>query len=126
MPKNSFLQAIFSGPKFSLSPIEKTNKGTLRIGEVIPVFKTMLMGRETLSLNLGHLVRFSPTIVPVMEGYEVTFDAFCVPVTALAYAQRMERDIQDFHNLALNGGDVDNPFCQAIYTSTQCYCEEYK
>lgn len=116
MPKNSFLQAIFSGPKFSLSPIEKTNKGTLRIGEVVPVFKTMLMGRETLSLNLGHLVRFSPTIVPVMEGYEVTFDAFCVPVTALAYAQRMERDIQDFHNLALNAGDVNNPFCQSITT----------
>lgn len=114
MPKNSFLKAIFSGPKFSLSPIEKTNKGSVRIGEVIPVYKTMLMGRETLSLNLGHLVRFAPTVVPVMEGYEVTFDAFCVPVSALAYAQRKERDIQDFHNLALNDGSVSNPFCQTI------------
>ena len=61
MPKNSFLKAIFSGPKFSLDPIEKTNKGTIRIGEVIPVYKTMLQGREKITLDLGHLVRFAPT-----------------------------------------------------------------
>ena len=111
MPKNSFLKAVFSGPKFSLSPIEKTNKGTVRIGEIVPVYKTMLMGREKIELELGHLVRFAPTVVPVMEGYEVNFDAFCVPVSALGYAQRKERDIMDFHNLALNDGEVYNPLC---------------
>ena len=114
MPKNSFLKAIFSGPKFSLDPIEKTNKGTIRIGEVIPVYKTMLQGRETISLDLGHLVRFAPTSVPVMEGYEVNFDAFCVPVSALGYPQRKERDIMDFHNLALNDGETKNPLCHHI------------
>ena len=114
MPKNSFLKAIFSGPKFSVSPIEKTNKGTIRLGEVIPVYKTMLQGREKLELDLGHLVRFAPTSVPVMEGYEVNFEAFCVPVTALAYAQRQERDIMDFHNLAVNDGEQLNPFCHYI------------
>lgn len=114
MPKNSFLKAVFSGPKFSLAPIEKTNKGTTRLGQVIPVYKTMLNGREKIELDLGHLVRFAPTSVPVMEGYEVNFDAFCVPVSAIGYAQRMERDVMDFHNLALNDGEDINPFCKTL------------
>lgn len=110
MPKNSFLKALFSGPKFSLAPVEKTNKGTLRIGEVVPVYATMINPREGIELNLGHLVRFSPMNVPVMEGYETRFEAFAVPLSAIGYPSHAERDIDDFHNLALNDGSFVNPF----------------
>ena len=113
MPKNSFLKALFPGIKYSLSPIDKRVKGTAKIGQVLPVYWTMLNGKESVSLDLGHLVRFLPTNVPVMEGYKVTFDAFAVPLTALSYAERHERDVIDFHNLALNGGEEQNPFVKS-------------
>lgn len=111
MPKNSFLQAIFSGPKFSLAPIEKNNRGSLKIGDVVPCYATVLNPREGIELNMSHLVRFMPAKAPVMEGYKVTFDAFAVPYSALGYAERKERDIDDFFNLKVNGGNIVNPFC---------------
>lgn len=110
MPKNSFLKALFPSLKYSLSPIDVNTKGTVKIGKIVPVFATMLNGKESVELDESHLIRFMPTNVPVMEGYRVDFDAFAVPLTALAYAERKERDIIDFHNLALNGGDSENPF----------------
>lgn len=114
MPKNSFLSALFSGPKFSIAPIEQNNKGTVKIGEVIPVFATILNPREGIQLDMAHLVRFLPAKAPVMEGYKVTFDAFAVPYSALGYADRKERDIDDFFNLKENGGLVGNPFCRTF------------
>lgn len=111
MPKNSFLQAIFSGPKFSLAPIEKNNRGSLKIGDVVPCYAAVLNPREGIELNMSHLVRFMPAKAPVMEGYKVTFDAFAVPYSALGYAERKERDIDDFFNLKVNGGNIENPFC---------------
>lgn len=113
MPKNSFLKALFPGIKYSLSPIDKRVKGTAKIGQVLPVYWTMLNGKESVELDLGHLVRFLPTNVPVMEGYKVTFDAFAVSLSALAYAERKERNVIDFHNLALNGGEDVNPFVKS-------------
>lgn len=111
MPKNSFLQALFKGPKFSLAPIEKRNRGSLKIGTVVPIFANVLNPREGVELNMSHLVRFLPAKAPVMEGYKVTFDAFAVPFSALGYAERKERDIDDFFNLQENGGLIQNPFC---------------
>lgn len=111
MPKNSFLQALFSGPKFSLAPIEKNNRGSVKIGQIVPVWATVLNPREGVELNMSHLVRFLPAKAPVMEGYKVTFDAFAVPYSALGYAERKERDIDDFFNLKENGGAIQNPFC---------------
>lgn len=111
MPKNSFLQALFSGPKFSLAPIEKSNRGSVKIGQVVPVWATVLNPREGVELNMSHLVRFLPAKAPVMEGYKVTFDAFAVPYSALGYAERCERDIDDFFNLKENAGLIQNPFC---------------
>lgn len=114
MPKNSFLKALFPSLKYSLSPIDVNTKGTVKIGKIVPVFATMLNGKESIELDESHLVRFMPTNVPVMEGYRVDFDAFAVPLTAIAYAERMERDAIDFHNLALNPGDELNPFSHQI------------
>lgn len=111
MPKNSFLKAIFSGPKFSLAPIEENNRGTVKIGQVIPVWSTVLNPREGVELNMAHLVRFMPAKAPVMEGYKVTFDAFAVPFSCLGYADRMERHIDDFFNIKENSGNMENPFC---------------
>ena len=111
MSKNSFLKAIFSGPKFSLAPIEENNRGTLTIGKIIPVWSTILNPREGVDLNMSHLVRFLPAKAPVMEGYKVTFDAFAVPYSCLGYAERKERDIDDFFNIKENAGNTDNPFC---------------
>lgn len=116
MPKNSFLQALFSGPKFSLAPIEQNNRGTLRIGDVVPVYSRVLNPREGIELNMSHLVRFLPAKAPVMEGYKVTFDAFAVPYSALGYAERRERDIDDFFNLKVNAGNIENPFCYPMTT----------
>lgn len=111
MPKNSFLKAIFSGPKFSLAPIEENNRGTIKLGQVVPVWSTILNPREGVTLDLSHLVRFLPAKAPVMEGYKVTFDAFAVPYSTLGYAERKERDIDDFFNIKENAGNVENPFC---------------
>lgn len=111
MPKNSFLKALFSGPKFSLAPIEENNRGSVKIGQVIPVWSTVLNPREGVELNMAHLVRFMPAKAPVMEGYKVTFDAFAVPYSCLGYAERKERDIDDFFNIKENAGTVANPFC---------------
>ena len=111
MPKNSFLKALFSGPKFSLAPIEKNNRGTVKIGQVVPVWSTVLNPREGVELNMAHLLRFFPAKAPVMEGYKVTFDAFAVPYSTLGYAERKERDIDDFFNIKENAGTVPNPFC---------------
>lgn len=111
MPKNSFLKALFSGPKFSIAPIEKNNRGTVKIGQVIPVWSTVLNPREGVELNMAHLLRFLPAKAPVMEGYKVTFDAFAVPYSCLGYAERKERDIDDFFNIKENAGTVANPFC---------------
>lgn len=110
MPKNSFLKAIFPKLKYSVSPIEKPVKGNVKIGQVIPVYKTTIQGKESVRLDFSHLIRFAPLNVPVMEGYRVDFDVFKVPVSSLAYPIRKERDVMDFHNLALNEGDVPNPF----------------
>lgn len=110
MAKNSFLQAIFPRIKYSVSPFQKTNKGTTKIGKIIPVYATMLNGKESVSIDLGHLVRFAPSVVPTMEGYEVNFEAFKVSLNAIAYAERKERNIMDFHNFALNDGTEINPF----------------
>lgn len=114
MARNSFLQAIFPKIKYSISPVSKTNKGTTQIGKVIPVYATMLNGKESISLDLGHLVRFLPTNVPVMEGYEVNFEAFKVSLNAIAYSTRMEREVMDFHNFALNDGTEVNPLSHRI------------
>lgn len=111
MPKNSFLKALFSGPKFSLAPIEENNRGSVKIGQVIPVWSTVLNPREGVELNMSHLVRFMPAKAPVMEGYKVTFDAFAVPYSCLGYAERKERDIDDFFNIKENAGNIENPFC---------------
>lgn len=111
MSKNSFLKALFSGPKFSLAPIEENNRGNVKIGEVIPVWSTILNPREGVELNMSHLVRFMPAKAPTMEGYKVTFDAFAVPLSCLGYAERKERDIDDFFNIKENAGTVENPFC---------------
>ena len=111
MPKNSFLSALFTGPKFSIAPVEHNNRGAAKIGEVFPVFATVLNPRESIQIDMGHLVRFMPAKAPVMEGYKVTFDAFAVPYSALGYAERKERDIDDFFNIKENGGEVSNPFC---------------
>lgn len=110
MPKNSFLQALFPKLKYSVSQINKPVKGNVKIGHVIPVYKTIIQGKESVRLDFSHLLRFAPLNVPVMEGYRVDFDAFKVPVSSLAYPVRKERDVMDFHNLALNEGDVPNPF----------------
>lgn len=110
MPKNSFLQAIFPSPKYSLAPIEQNNKGTLKIGQVVPVFARLVNTGESAEVSLSHLVRFMPTKAPTMEGYKVTFDAFAVPLSCLGYAERKERDIMDFFNVKTNGGEVVNPF----------------
>lgn len=111
MPKNSFLQALFTGPKFSIAPIEQNNRGTVQIGRVVPVFSTILNPREGVTLDMAQLVRFLPAQAPVMEGYKVTFDAFAVPYSCLGYADRKERDIDDFFNLKENAGNIQNPFC---------------
>lgn len=111
MPKNSFLQAIFPSPKYSLAPIEQNNKGTLKLGQVVPVFARLVNTGESAEVSLSHLVRFMPTKSPTMEGYKVTFDAFAVPLSCLGYAERKERDIMDFFNVKENGGEVVNPFC---------------
>lgn len=108
---NSFLKALFPGIKYSVAPIHTSSRGTCRIGEIVPVKAFMLNGGESISIDMGHLIRFAPTSVPVMEGYEVTFDAFKVPLSSLAYATRNERDVFDFHNLRLNPGTKQNPFC---------------
>lgn len=115
MPKNSFLSALFQGPKFSIAPIEHNNRGSLKIGDTVPVFSTILNPREGIQLDMAHLVRFMPAKVPVMEGYKVTFDAFAVPYSCLGYAERKERDIDDFFNIKENGGEVPNPFCHPMY-----------
>lgn len=114
MPKNSFLRAIFPGIKYSVSPIEKPVKGNVKIGKVVPVYKTMVQGKESVRLDFSHLLRFAPLNVPVMEGYRVDFDVFKVPVSSIAYANREERTLMDFHNLALNDGTVPNPFSKLI------------
>lgn len=111
MPKNSFLSAIFPSPKYSLAPIAHNNKGTVKIGQVVPVYARLLNTGESCELSLSHLVRFMPTKAPTMEGYKVTFDAFAVPLSCLGYADRHERDIMDFFNVKENGGEVANPFC---------------
>lgn len=111
MPKNSFLQALFQGPKFSVAPIEQNNRGSLKIGQIVPVYSTVLNPREGVQLDLAHLVRFMPAKAPVMEGYKVTFDAFAVPFSTLGYAERYERNIDDFFNIKENGGEISNPFC---------------
>ena len=116
MAANSFLQAIFKGPKFSVAPIEVNNKGNCRIGQVVPVYSRVLNPREGLELDLGHLVRFMPAQAPTMEGYKVTFDAFAVPFSTLGYAERKERDIDDFFNIRENGGEITNPFCFSFDT----------
>lgn len=110
MPKNSFLQALFPKLKYSVSQINRPVKGNVKIGQVIPVYKTIIQGKESVRLDFSHLLRFAPLNVPVMEGYRVDFDAFKVPVSSLAYPVRKERDVMDFHNLALNEGEVPNPF----------------
>lgn len=114
MPKNSFLKAIFPKLKYSVSQIEKPVKGNVKIGQVIPVYKTIIQGKESVRLDFSHLLRFAPLNVPVMEGYRVDFDAFKVPVSSLGYPIRKERDIMDFHNLALNEGDVPNPLSRSL------------
>lgn len=114
MPKNSFLRAIFPKIKYSVSPIEKPVKGNVKIGQIVPVYKTIIQGKESVRLDMSHLLRFMPTNVPVMEGYRVDFDAFKVPVSSLAYPIRKERDVMDFHNLALNDGEVPNPFSKSL------------
>lgn len=114
MPKNSFLRAIFPGIKYSVSPIEKPVKGNVKIGKVIPVYKTTIQGKESVRIDFSHLLRFAPLNVPVMEGYRVDFDVFKVPVSSIAYAMRRERDVMDFHNIALNDGTYQNPFSASI------------
>lgn len=114
MAKNSFLQAIFPRIKYSVSPFQKTSKGNTKLGKVIPVYATMLNGKEGVSIDLGHLVRFAPSIVPTMEGYEVNFEAFKVSLNAIAYSQRKERELMDFHNFALNDGTEVNPLSHRI------------
>lgn len=114
MAKNSFLQAIFPRIKYSVSPFQKTSKGNTKLGKIIPVYATMLNGKEGVSIDLGHLVRFAPSIVPTMEGYEVNFEAFKVSLNAIAYSQRKERELMDFHNFALNDGTVVNPLSHRI------------
>ena len=125
MPKNSFLRAIFPGIKYSVSPIEKPVKGNVKIGKVIPVYKTMIQGKESVRLDFSHLLRFAPLNVPVMEGYRVDFDVFKVPVSSIAYSTRHERDIMDFHNLALNDGTNPNPF-SALITDVDAYNGKFK
>lgn len=120
MPKNSFLCAIFPGIKYSVSPIEKPVKGNVKIGKVIPVYKTTIQGKESVRLDFSHLLRFAPLNVPVMEGYRVDFDVFKVPVSSIAYSTRHERDVMDFHNLALNEGTIPNPF-SALITDVDAY-----
>lgn len=111
MPKNSFLQATFRGPRYSFAPIHKNNRGNCRIGEVIPVGAWTLPLGHSIELDMGHLVRFMPLKAPTMEGYKVTFDAFAVPMSTLAYPFRKERDVMEFFNVKENGGESLNPFC---------------
>lgn len=111
---NPFNIALFKSPKWSTFPHEASNKISWSIGNLVPVKKYFLDAGDRIQLDLGQLTRFNPLLVPVMDQYDLTVDAFFVAARVLQ-SQVKDGVFTKFWNYSINlDGSYQLPMKNAI------------
>lgn len=80
------------------------NRGTAKVGILVPVFTREMQGRDSLSVNLGSQIQFAPFATDFYGRIKVYFEAFFVPYRII------DGNYKDLYRYSLNAAQADgNP-----------------
>lgn len=91
---NPFDKILVKTPKFSRYDQHNTNKLTMDIGDLVPIWFKDMTPNESIRLRLRSLVKTTPMLAPIMDRLKLETFAFFVPYRILGW------DSEKFFNLS--------------------------
>ena len=80
MNKNLFTKVQVERPQSNIFDLTHDFKFTCNMGELIPVLYLECVPGDKIALDWETLIKFQPTLAPVMHNIDVTIHAFAVPM----------------------------------------------
>lgn len=79
--KNSavFTQMDYNAPKRNAFNLSKMTHGSMRFGQLYPVYSRMVFPGDSFKITPSHFIRFGSVISPILNKISITYSAFYVP-----------------------------------------------